>query len=301
MFEEYGWLVGVTGAVGIAGALLLVAPPPLRAVAAWLSWAGLEDSDETLTAVRGVLMRMSYVGTAVFLIVTVVGLAAQLKAASAAVALACAAVAAASVRVDGGRRRRAALGSTAVADARARRLLVGAGALTLVVVALACVLAVFHAMRTGPRSTLALESGTVLPAVEYYTLPLIAAASALLAAGAWLGVRRVSRRQSLAGVDTSVDRALRAVSVRRIAAGALGGQIVLLGTAVTGTPLLAQTAAPAVQGGTAWMSDPILVHTMALVALAVITAGLLVIAGSLLVPFWSARAQEARAALRKKA
>jgi hypothetical protein len=140
---------------------------------------------------------------------------------------------------------------------------------------------------------LVLESGTVLPAVEYYTLPIIGSASFLLAAGAWLGVRRVGRRQSLAGVDTSVDRALRAVSVRRIAAGALGGQVVLLGTALTGTPLLAGTAAG--EGGAVWMSDPNLVHTVALVSLAVITVGLLVIAGSLVVPFWSARVREVRA------
>jgi hypothetical protein len=251
--------------------------------------SGLSVDDETVTAVRGALMRMCYVGGAVFLVLTVAGLMAQFKAASAALGLAIAAVAAASVRVDGGNRRRADLGKLEVADGRASRLLIGATALGALVFTVAVVLAVFDARLARAHSHPVLDWDSVMPAVEYYTLHVLAAASLLLAVAAWLGCRRVLRRQSLAGADTSVDHALRQVSTRRIAAGALGGQIMLLGTAVTAAPLLAQTTSPA---GSVWQGDPQMVETASDVGLVVVIAGLAITAASLLRPFWSVAAQQ---------
>lgn len=293
MIETYGWWAVAAGAVGLAGLLLLLVPPPQRAVRAWLSQSELRGDDETVIAVRAALLRMCYVGGAVFFVLTVVGLVAQLRAVAAALALAFAAVAAASVRMESGTRRRAGLVPLDVSGAWSRRVMIGATGLAVVVVIVAVVLAVRHARGTGISATLALESG-VLPAVEHYTLPLLAGASALLAAMAWLGYRRVLRRQSLAGVDAHVDHALRGMSTRRIAGGALGGQLVLLGTALAGTPLLAPRTGDG--EGLDWQSNLELVTTARAVALVVITVGLVVVSASLLASFRTGATHRARLA-----
>lgn len=285
MIETFGWLAVVAGAVGVAALLLLLIPPSQRAVRAWLSRSNLRDDDQTVTAVRGALMRMCYAGGAVLLAFTVAGLMAEFKAVSAALGLAIAAVAAASVGVDGGSRRRADLGHLEVADARAGRLLTGATVLSAVVCVVAVVLAVFYARRSESGGSPVIEAGSLVPVVEHFTLPLVAGVSALLAVAAWLGYRRVLRRQSLAGVDTNVDHALRAISTRRIAAGALSAQIILLGTALTGVPLLAQSTVPVVEGGAVWQVDQQLVNTAGGVALVVVVVGLVVAAASLASPF----------------
>ncbi|KAE8764606.1 hypothetical protein [Georgenia thermotolerans] len=243
-------------------------------------------------AVRGALMRMCYAGGAVFVVVTVAGLMAEFKAVSAAVGLAVGAVAAASVRVDGGRRRRADLGDLGVTEARADGLLTGATVLGAVVSVVAAAIPLVRARQGSPDSALFLDWGSVMPAEEYYTLPIVAAASVLLTGVAWLGYRRVLRRRSLDGVDTSVDHALRGVSARRIGAGALSGQIILLGTTVAATPLLTQETTPPVAGGTAWQMNPQLVSAAADLGLVAVIVGLVVAATSLMLPFWSAAAHQ---------
>lgn len=295
MLEAYGLPALIAGVVGMAGLVLLLVPPSQRAVRAWLSIASCNDADETVTAVGGVVLRMSYVGAGVFVLVTIVGLIAQFQATSAAIALALATVVAASVRVESGTRRRADVTARRVPDVWASRALLGATGLAVIVVAMAIVLAVLEARLSGPGSSSVFpESGSVLPALEYYTMPTVAAAGALVAAIAWLGYRRVLRRQSLAGVDTTVDHALRHASVRRISVGALACQILLLSTAVTASPLLTQTAVPDGNGGTLSQVDAQAVAAAGGVASALVIVGLVVTAAALVAPFWTAAARRAR-------
>lgn len=300
MIEIFGWLATVAGAVGVVGLTLLLVPPTQYAVRAWLSTLSLPADDASVAAVRGAALRMSYAGGAVFLVVTVVGLAAQFKAVSAAVALTFAVVTAASVRVEGGSRRRADLSPVDGSTSRSW-LLIGGTALGGMVTIGAVALAALHAERSGPNSSVVLESGSDMPAVESYTLPVVAAASALLAIAAWLGHRHVLRRQSLATVGAGVDQALRGAGIRRIAAGAVSGQMVLLGIVVSATPLLAETAAPVTPEPTVWLPDPGAISAAGDVGLGIVVTGLVVAAVSLFTPFWSATVRAARLVPAKEA
>ncbi|MEU4387026.1 hypothetical protein [Promicromonospora sp. NPDC023805] len=295
MFETYGLPALIAGLVGLAGLVLLLVPPSQHAVRSWLSVLGGGGADETVVAVRGAVLRMSYVGAGVFVLVTVLGLFAQFRATSAAIALALATVVAAGVRVESGTRRRADITAHGVPDAGASRLLIAATGLAVVVFALGILLAVLEAGPGGPGSSSWFpESSSVLPAVEYYTMPTVAAAAVLVTVITWLAYRRVLRRQSLAGVDSNVDHALRRASIRRISVGALSCQILLLSTMVMATPLLARTIVPDGSGGTPSQVDAQAVTAASGVALALVILGLVIAAAALAAPFWAAAARQAR-------
>jgi len=279
----YDWLAGAAAVVGACAVALLVLRVPTRAVLAWAAGAGVGEDDDTVTAVGGALTRMAFVGAAVFVIGAVAGLMLQLKAVALAVALALAVVASASVRVDSGRRRRARLAMDDARPDESRRVLVAGSLLGVGVVSVAAALARLYLERSSERGYVILEWGTVLPDVEYHSLPVVMGSSALLLAAGWVGTVRVRRRRSLAGPDTGADRALRVVSMRRIAMGVLGGQVVLLGAALRAVPLLDPAGSSTAQ----WLPDPDLMEAAGVLSLTVVVVGLAVLAWAVAVPFWS--------------
>ncbi len=241
---------GVVGALAVARLLL---PMSGAATRAWLSGSGVEADDATVAAVRGASTRMAYTGAVVLVLLTAVLLGGLLKAFAPALALPVAVAASALVPVGGGSRRRAALEAPTAVPAPTRALALWSAVAVVVAAAL---------WWLGGRDGGIVHAGSsVLPENERWSQPLWAACALLLAALGWVGAHRVRRRASLAAAPSAADRALRALSVRRLVAGVGGAQLVLAATALRLLPLATDDLDP-------FAAHPVGVLALALVAVA---------------------------------
>lgn len=277
-------LTATVGIVGLVGLVLVMAPPSVRAVEAWLFGLGLASDDPPVAAVRGVLVRMSYVGTVVFAIATAVAVLADFKMSSAALGLATAGALSPLVSAGGGRHRRVALAAPTGRDSVAvvsmiAGVVVGVGSMVLV----AILEAEQRFRREEGAGAIVLDSGSALPAIESYTLPVLGVVAFLLSAIMAMGALRIRRRQALAAVDGSIDHALRAAQLHRLSFSVLGGQVVVAGLVCVGLPLI---------GGTGDIERMAAFATP--LSLSLVAIGLALIAYSHLLPFWIARARASR-------
>ncbi len=240
---------GVVGALAVARLLL---PMSGAATRAWLSGSGVEADDATVAAVRGASTRMAYTGAVVLVLLTAVLLGGLLKAFAPALALPVAVAASALVPVGGGSRRRAALEAPTAVPAPTRALALWSAVAVVVAAAL---------WWLGDRDAVVHAGSSVLPENERWSQPLWAACALLLAARGWVGAHRVRRRASLAAAPGAADRALRALSVRRLVAGVGGAQLVLAATALRFLPLATDDLDP-------FAAHPVGVLALALVAVA---------------------------------
>ncbi|MFY0409152.1 hypothetical protein [Solicola sp. PLA-1-18] len=282
----HSFAAAASGLVGLVAVWLLLMPPSTHRLSQWLSASRISDSDATLSAVRGALARMGHVGTLFLGGAAVLGLALQLKISAGAVAVPFAVVASASVRLDGGHQRVARISPDDAEPVTTNRLFWAGTVVAAAVIGLTAAITYTFGRRSEPSQYPNFSLGTTLPDVTQHSLLIVGGLSVLLLIGAWLGQARVTWRPSMTCPDPGADRALRLVCSRRLAAGLLGGQTILLGIAASAAPVFAPSGAPPAD---AWLVDESLTDLSSASGLLAVAIGLCVIVAGLAEPWWTAR------------
>jgi len=232
-------LTASCGVVGACGVALLLVPARQARLRRWLGRAEVEHDDSTVLAVQAASARGAVAAAALLVVLWVAFLLLGLKAVGLALALPLAALLAVALPVGGGVRRRAVLGGRPVVPGGWRG---PAGLLVAGTVLAAALLGVqVRVFRPEERlSGTGVDGSTVLPELEVYTLPVLAAVA--LAVPAVVAVVRwvVARRPGLSGAASDVDVLVRRHHRRLALRAGAAAQLVLAAVLVRVAPLLTE-------------------------------------------------------------
>lgn len=230
----------------VLSAVAMVLPPPMVALRAWLHRDGIDVDDAALVGAQVGLLKACLFSVLALVVAGLVGVALSgiLPIGSgwafgpALALLMTAVVSTSAVSFPGSSTRRASLTPRNVTDLATRGTLATAGALGAGVPVLALACAAAYRSQTRPVMTYPrLSAGPFLPAQDLSLFAQVVAVSALLSVVGLLALRYTLRRPAFSQAGGEVDLALRRLFSRRITAGVIGGQLVLLGVTLPGVQM----------------------------------------------------------------